>query len=172
MGFVNNLRISYPKAKKLLRQMLSESITHRSFTFPPELKSIDELSNGLRSVNERWPIGGSDVDTVQPVFLFSAGWRSGSTLLQRLLCSSGELVMWGEPLGSSAIIPRMSLSLASISDSWPPDEFFSHHQNLETFSSSWIANVTPEIDALRLAHRAFFDEWLAKSAMDIYGASK
>lgn len=34
----------------------------------------------------------------QPVFVLSAG-RSGSTLLQKLLNSSQELVIWGEHMG-------------------------------------------------------------------------
>ena len=35
-----------------------------------------------------------------PVFVFSAGWRSGSTLVQRLLCSSKEIMVWGESGGA------------------------------------------------------------------------
>ena len=31
-----------------------------------------------------------------PVFIFSAGWRTGSTLLQRLLNSHPEILVWGE----------------------------------------------------------------------------
>jgi hypothetical protein len=31
-----------------------------------------------------------------PVFLLTSGWRSGSTLVQRLLNSSGDLLVWGE----------------------------------------------------------------------------
>ncbi len=32
----------------------------------------------------------------RPVFVLSAGWRSGSTLLQRALCSHPEIMIWGE----------------------------------------------------------------------------
>ncbi len=35
-----------------------------------------------------------------PVFIFSAGWRSGSTLVQRLLCSSKKIIVWGESGGA------------------------------------------------------------------------
>lgn len=105
------------------------------------------------------------------MFLLSAGWRSGSTLLQRLLCSSNEIVIWGEPLGDAAVIPRMASSLYSISNTWPPEEFLSRNQELESFSSSWIANVTPEISALKAAHRAYYDRWLGQSAKETYGVS-
>ena len=41
-----------------------------------------------------------------PVFLFSAGWRSGSTLLQRLITHGGEVMMWGEPFGALDALTR------------------------------------------------------------------
>ncbi len=36
----------------------------------------------------------------QPIFIFAAGWRSGSTLLQRMLMSSGKALIWGESGGA------------------------------------------------------------------------
>jgi len=33
----------------------------------------------------------------QPVFIFSASWRTGSTLLQRVLNSTENILIWGEP---------------------------------------------------------------------------
>jgi hypothetical protein len=35
----------------------------------------------------------------RPVFLFASGWRSGSTLVQRLLCSHPRVMLWGENRG-------------------------------------------------------------------------
>jgi len=35
-----------------------------------------------------------------PIFIFSAGWRSGSTLLQRLISASNEVLIWGEAGGA------------------------------------------------------------------------
>ncbi|MBN2320626.1 MAG: sulfotransferase [Acidobacteria bacterium] len=34
-----------------------------------------------------------------PIFIFSAGWRSGSTMLQRLIMASGNILIWGEAGG-------------------------------------------------------------------------
>jgi len=170
MGILSDKYNLYSKVKKRIWQVFSEAVTHRVYSFPPELKNITKLDNALSCIETRWPEEVDlEKDPEKPVFLLSAGWRSGSTLLQRLLCSSNELVMWGEPLGDSAVIPRMASSLSSLSSSYPPDEFFSHNQELKSFSSSWIANVTPEVKALRLAHRAFFDSWLAQSARETYG---
>lgn len=36
----------------------------------------------------------------QPVFVFSSSWRSGSTLLQRFITASGEVLVWGETGGA------------------------------------------------------------------------
>ena len=46
---------------------------------------VEKINDGLKCIEERWPMADADKDTERPVFVFSAGWRSGSTLLQRLL---------------------------------------------------------------------------------------
>ncbi len=40
---------------------------------------------------------GSTGPSLPPVFVFAACWRTGSTLLQRVLNASDELMIWGEP---------------------------------------------------------------------------
>lgn len=35
-----------------------------------------------------------------PIFIFSSSWRSGSTLLQRFVTASGEVLVWGETGGA------------------------------------------------------------------------
>ena len=37
-----------------------------------------------------------DSNSERPIFILSAGWRSGSTLLQRVLCSHPDVMIWGE----------------------------------------------------------------------------
>ena len=172
MTSIEKIRYLYPKAIKRLRQIIAEAITHRSITFPPELRHIHELDVALQNIERRWPATGeAEADTERPVFLLSAGWRSGSTLLQRLICSSGEIVIWGEPLGDAALIPRMANSLTALTDVWPPENYFAHDLALGSFSENWIANVTPPIASLRNAHRALLDEWLAKPAREIHGTA-
>ena len=36
----------------------------------------------------------------KPVFVFSSSWRSGSTMLQRYITASGEVLIWGETGGA------------------------------------------------------------------------
>lgn len=154
---------------------LAEYIFKRRFTFPIELGTADKLSNSISIINQRWPgISDDNVnnqDQERPVFIFSAGWRSGSTLLQRLLISSGEVLLWGEPLGDAAFLPRMGYSLQKVSAQWPPDSFLSS-KDFKTLSKDWIANLAPEISYLRSAHRSFFYEWLGRPALEKYGFNR
>jgi len=163
------------KIKNRIKHIFYDTSTHRIFTMPPELQYVADLDRSLKDIENRWgekTEREAEVDSAAPVFLLSAGWRSGSTLLQRLMCSTGQITIWGEPLGDTGLIPRMAMSLNAISPDWPPESYFSDSIELEEFSSNWIANITPPIDALRKAHRSFMDEWLAKTAGDTYGVEK
>lgn len=162
-----------PKVARRARQIATEAVTHRSFTFPPELRRVSALGRALDVIRARWPDGeDAAADGQRPVFLLSAGWRSGSTLLQRLICSSGEIVIWGEPLGDAAVIPRMTDSLRAITRDWPPDRHLAPDLDLASFSGNWIANIAPPIQDLRMAHRAFFLNWLANPARERYGVER
>ncbi len=91
-----------------------------------------------------------------PVFLLASAWRSGSTLVQRLLVSSGSLLVWGEPYDHSALVRRLSESLLPFSEKWPPDNYIADRRNPPT-AERWIANAYPHPSNLLAAHRAFFD---------------
>lgn len=125
----------------------------------------DRIRRSLDTVRARFgvdpqPPGGA------PVFLLASGWRGGSTLVQRLLVSSGELLMWGEPYDNSAIIRRMAETLAPIDESWPPNGYIVSDANLPT-SDRWIANAYPHPRHLMAAHREFFDRLFAVPAREL-----
>ena len=46
----------------------------------------------------------------KPVFALASIWRSGSTLLQRLLCSDPDILLWGEPYGDAGFLPGLANS--------------------------------------------------------------
>ena len=62
------------------------AIAHR----PPSMAAA------LDAIAHRWPDAHSDFPQ-DPVFVLAAGWRSGSTWVQRGLMTSGQIVIWGEP---------------------------------------------------------------------------
>lgn len=43
------------------------------------------IEDGLLAIRRRWPELFDRDDEEAPVFLLAAGWRSGSTMLQRML---------------------------------------------------------------------------------------
>jgi Sulfotransferase family len=104
-------------------------------------------------------------DTEAPIFLLSTGWRSGSTLLQRILVTDSRVFLWGEPLGEMTLVSRIAEMLSHLG---ARDLQFWHNQpGLESLSSawlatSWIATFTPPSEDFRLALRALFDRWLAE----------
>ena len=76
--------------------------------------TIDEA---IRTLEARWDLQGlsealdSDAPENRPVFVLAAGWRSGSTLLQRLVMSSGETLVWGEPYDRACYVQDLARSL-------------------------------------------------------------
>lgn len=159
---------------KKIKKIFFGLIFNRKFTLPVELKKADKVSSALNVIQQRWSESGSQKseDTESPVFIFSAGWRSGSTLMQRLVISSGEVPIWGEPFGEAAIIPRLAYSLSAINFIWPPDNYFGNHSNLHKLSDQWIANLTPPVSSLKSSHRALIQEWLKTPAKQLYGVSR
>ena len=111
----------------------------------------------------------------QPVFVVAAGWRSGSTLLQRLICSSGEVLVWGEPYGRACPIQGMTRSAMALrSDAWagkqvtepdwPAEGSFAPAELPDDLADKWIANLYPEPGALKQAWRAQLDTLFAAPA--------
>lgn len=98
-----------------------------------------------------------------PIFLFSAGWRSGSTLLQRVICSDPQVMMWGEPFEDRLPLALLHQSLHGL-------DLDSAHEKyaIENFSgeltSEWIANLNPGLSNYLAAHKAFVDRMLATPA--------
>lgn len=93
----------------------------------------------------------------QPVFLLSAGWRSGSTLLQRMIMEHNQdVLLWGEPFAHSAIPERMLGQLRAFTPDWPLKAFFLSELTADRISDAWSANLYPDVDDLLEAHRNFF----------------
>lgn len=79
----------------------------------------------------------------RPVFVLGGGLRTGSTLLQRLLISSGDILIWGEHDG--ALVPHLA-SLLDDMQRWLESRA-TPLVDLATFRRSgynaWIPNMNP-----------------------------
>ena len=120
------------------------------------------ITTGLAALTKRFdPIPPPDGNA--PIFMLASAWRSGSTLTQRLLVSSNEILMWGEPYDHSSLIRRLAESMAPFDERWPPDPYIVDPDDPPS-ADKWIANAYPDPDYLVSAHRAFFDRLFADAA--------
>jgi hypothetical protein len=105
----------------------------------------------------------------EPVFILAAGWRSGSTLVQRMVNSTKELLVWGEPFSEANLVERLRDSVLC----FDPDRGRSHGKSIESFesatelSSQWTANLTPPRRALLEGHRELLDRTFKKPAAEL-----
>ncbi len=69
------------------------------------------VAEGIEALRSRFELPDAEDD---PVFVLSCGWRSGSTLLQRLVVSSGEVLVWGEPYRQADLVGRLAGAAATV----------------------------------------------------------
>lgn len=102
-----------------------------------------------------------------PVFLFAPTWRSGSTLLQRLVMSTGEIWMWGEVYTQAEPLQRMMGIFRPFREDFPdPGLFTDPGLAPGELTGDWIARLSPRPRHLMEAHRAFWDRLCAGPARD------
>lgn len=99
-------------------------------------------------------------DASRPIFLFSSGGRTGSTLLQRLLCSVPGVLIWGENRGAIAHLEEASRIIGGLESLG--------QKHAEEFrkkgSLGWIAMMNPPTHDFRRAIRGFLHTYFAQTA--------
>lgn len=115
--------------------------------------------------------GGNDKPSPDnPIFVLAAGWRTGSTLLQRLIISSKQTMIWGEPFGPAAMVNFMTEPLRRIPRELFADRFVDVNQPIDRselsadLSGKWIANLYPTLDFLQDAHVKYWQSMLGEPA--------
>ncbi|MCP4111790.1 MAG: sulfotransferase [Desulfobacteraceae bacterium] len=99
-----------------------------------------------------------------PIFVLSAGWRSGSTLVQRLICSDNRILMWGEPFGDRIPICRLASVIENIKEG-DAHLRYSIDKFAGDLSKSWVANLNPGVSSFLAAHRAYIENSFAYPAL-------
>lgn len=98
----------------------------------------------------------------QPIFILSSSWRAGSTLLQRIVTSDANVLVWGEPYDKCNPVQSMSDMLRPLNASWPPSDYF--RDDFSNLSDQWIANLYPNLEAMLHAHKAFLNTLFVEPA--------
>ncbi len=119
------------------------------------------LRAGVETFQRRWPQARSR-SVESPIFLMAAGWRTGSTLLQRML--SGNCLIWGEPFGQGGLLDSVSDLFRRITDFWPEESFFFRGQALAERMHGPIGNLYPSAEDLVRAYVGFFERLFAQPA--------
>ena len=128
------------------------------------------IVSGVAELLASCPPAAADDDEA-PIFLLSAGWRSGSTLLQRLIMSDKDVLIWGEPYDECGMIQALADTTKAFRAGWPPPDYFYDGTPPNELSGNWIANLFPSLEDLRAGHRALFDTMFAHPAKGA-GASR
>lgn len=101
-----------------------------------------------------------------PVFLLAGGQRTGSTLIQRLILSTRQVLVWGEHGG--ILIPQLR-SLFNQTVSWAEAE--NGYKHLASFKANahhvWAPNMNPEPPYFHTGCRAFLEQSLGAAARDM-----
>jgi hypothetical protein len=93
------------------------------------------------------------------VFVLSAGWRSGSTALQRLVISGGAAFIWGEPYPTSRLLPRLQRIAAEVEVvDGQPDRVLNGADLCREMSTSWVATTNPAASFVMQGIRAMLQE--------------
>lgn len=117
----------------------------------------------LEVIAMRWPEIASRSEE-KPVFILSAGWRSGSTMLQRLVMSREPVLIWGEPYSHALMLHHLSDGLSAITDDWPEQRWFVGEYDLDKLSTTFVANLYPEVQDLHNACLAYMQALFAGPA--------
>jgi Sulfotransferase family len=127
------------------------------------LRQQPGIAAGVRQLQALCPADPAG-DTESPIFLLSAGWRSGSTMLQRLLMSDPRVLIWGEPYDECGLVQALATSMQAFRPGWPPKDYFHDGTPPQQLTGEWIANLFPSLADWRQGQRALFDTMFAVPA--------
>jgi hypothetical protein len=101
-----------------------------------------------------------------PVFILSSGWRTGSTLVQRLVMSSNKILVRGEPYAHCGHIRRLASALQAFTPKFPAQrDLLRAHRSSSVDSTRWIANLYPDAEHLLQTNRRFFQSFFAEPSL-------
>ena len=113
-----------------------------------------------------------------PIFICSAGWRSGSTMLQRAIIDTSKVLMWGE---SGGALNHLRLSYEAYEQMLESgnikfntgyggnglEQFNLFQDNSSRRSNLWIASMNPPIEQFQESFKSFFESIYLSNAQKL-----
>jgi hypothetical protein len=127
-------------------------------------RDADGIASGIAHLRSLCA-GDGDDDREEPIFLLAAGWRSGSTLLQRCIMSDSQVLMWGEPYQECGLVQSLAAATRAFRADWPKPKWFQRNARPELLATEWVANLFPSPEDWRLGQRALFDVAFSRPAI-------
>lgn len=114
-----------------------------------------------------------------PIFIFSTGWRTGSTMLQRAIIASGKALIWGEAGGALDCLSKAEEGYVQMLG--PGNQTYAGGlggngaQQFDDFRQTgrdenvnlWIPCMNPPIETIHLALRRMLDDVYGKPASEL-----
>jgi hypothetical protein len=122
-------------------------------------QDLDNLRSTLTQLDEAGAALSTSDDA--PILVGGAGWRCGSTLLQRIIMSDPRVLIWGEPMEDRAFTGRLAQALSKPGQVMP---FWAGDRPLENLQQSWTTLLWPDAADMKAGFRAMFDTWLGAPA--------
>jgi hypothetical protein len=91
----------------------------------------------------------------RPIFVFACGWRSGSTLVQRLLCSHPDIHIWGENRGLCDGLERLHGEIERLQ----PLSALASREFHAIGARAWIAMLNPPSEQFLEGISALMDRY-------------
>ena len=127
---------------------------------------VPSIPDVVATLATKWPQPATEGNH-SPIFVLSSSWRAGSTAVQRLIMSPGNVLVWGEPYHDCNYVHRLADSLRALGGLDPGLPQFSRASDSEDLSKKWVAVMSPEPSQLRAAHAAFFEALLGSPALEL-----
>ncbi len=113
-----------------------------------------------------------------PIFILSAGWRSGSTMLQRLFVHSGKVLVWGESGGAlnnmreayeayEQMLGDGGVKFSKGYGGFGKKQFDEFRKKKIDRSEMWMACMNPSENKIKAAFKSFFEEVYTKDACEL-----
>lgn len=99
----------------------------------------------------------------RPIFVFGCGWRSGTTLLQRVLCSHPEIHLWGENHG---VLEHLLHAAETISGLQRVSR--QHQSDYEkNGTDGWIAMMNPPQERFHCGLRKLLESYYCEATLQL-----